>query len=78
MPLNPVQYIEAIFKGKPQRSYTYQNTGEPVRAGQFVRVIGPRGNPVTVEVVGVSDRPPTNLPAHVTLKDVLGLSEDEL
>ena len=78
MPRSPTQYIEAIFRDKPQRRYTYKNDSDHrYRIGDFVTVTGPRGNPVTVEIVGLSDGPPTNLPTHVTLKDVLGLSEKD-
>ena len=69
-----MQYIRCIFPSSPHREYTYVDHGKVARVGSFVDV-ETRTGIQTVEVVGVSDSAPS-LPTHVTLKSIIGLSQD--
>lgn len=54
------QYVAIRFHSRDRRTYTYHNDGEPVVAGDQVRIPGrhPDDGWKAVEVVSVTDEPP--------------------
>lgn len=71
------QFVACAFKagGRP---YTYQNDGEPVAIGDFVRVAGRNGAEQRVEVVEIlPEPPPFECKSIIGRADPINSSEEE-
>lgn len=70
------QYLKAAFKPGTM-GYSYINNGPPVAAGDRVLVSGKGGNGTrVVTVTEIMDDRPSDLPAHVQIKAIIGPAPD--
>lgn len=68
-----MQYVACKFRPTDTRSYTYENSGEPVAVGDMVKVADSRSDGwKRVEVVEITDKAPP-----FACKPILGKIEPE-
>lgn len=68
-----MRYIKCRFPNSLVE-YTYLDPSGQAGVGAYVNV-ETRTGIQSIEVVGISDEPPVDLPQHIQLKSILGLSE---
>lgn len=66
------KYIRCVFPNS-RREYTYIDPDGTAEVGHMVDVHTATGIR-SIEVVGTSDEPYNDVPAHVTLKAIMGLT----
>ena len=68
-----MQYVQVEFRTTDTRTYTYENTGDPVSIGDEVKVADNRSDGwKRVHVVGLTDEAP-----NFACKPILGLAPQE-